>query len=129
MDTDECRAFNARLWAEELAERAREADELRQREQGRAGGRQPPDSEVGLAAEAGARAQAQRELEQLSKGRTPAWVPTGLGGAVGIPLLFVGLGIGTSGLLLALFHRGSVGGWLLVVAVAALLLAAFRRAT
>ncbi|MGO8971714.1 MAG: hypothetical protein ACLQDQ_19325 [Myxococcaceae bacterium] len=88
-----------------------------------------PDSQAGLAAESVARAQAQRALDELSQVRTPGWLRTGLDGTLGVPVLWGGLALGIAGLLLALFRRSPVGGWVLLVAAAALLLAAWRRAT
>ena len=128
LDTEDCRAFNARLWAEATAAREREAEELRRLEQGMATGVGPVEGEPVSAAELAARAEAQLELERLSRGSTPGWLrPAGLALGVG-PLLVLAVALGIPGLLFALSHRGAFGTTVLLLGLGSLLLAAWRRA-
>ncbi len=126
LDTEESRVFNARLWAEATA--AREAEQLQRRGQGRAGDVGPLDGEPVSAAEVAARAEAQLELERLSRGSTPGWLrPAGVALGAG-PLVVLSVALGIPGLLFALSHRGFFGTTVLLLGLASLLLAAWRRA-
>jgi len=128
LDTEEGRAFNARLWAEATAAREREAEEFRQREAGRATGVGPLDGEPVPAAELAARAQAQLELERLSRASTPGWLrPAGVALGAG-PLLVLSVALGIPGLLFAFSHRGFFGTTVLLLGLSSLLLAVWRRA-
>ncbi len=126
LDTEECRVFNARLWADVTA--AREAEQLQRRGQVRAADVGPVDGEPVSSAELAARAEAQLELERLSRGSTPGWLrPASVALGAG-PLLVLAVALGIPGLLFALSHRGFFGTTVLLLGLASLLLAAWRRA-
>lgn len=124
LDTEQGRAFNARLWAETTATRQKEEEMLRRRQQAREAG----DVEAVSPAELAARAEAQLELERLSRASTPSWLrPQGLGVGAG-PLLLVSAALAVPGLVFAISHRGRVGLAVLLLGIVSLLLAAWRRA-
>lgn len=128
LDTDEVRAFNARLWAEMKAARKREAEGLREREALRRGVAPVAgqSAEQAVAAELAMREEARRALEQPSGWASSGpWSSSNLG--VRLPRLLFVVMLGLS-LLVAFSRRGTVGGWAaLVVAFGALVAVAARR--
>ncbi len=124
LDTAENKAFNERLWADATAERQREAEELsrlqklRQEEQD---GAAPASQGV-----AGAH-RTQLALDESDRPGTPTWLHSVRSSALR-GWVVLALGLGVSGFLLAAFHRSPLGGVVVLAALAAVLLAASRRA-
>ncbi len=129
LDTDEARAFNARLWAEMTAARERETQESREqqvRRQGFAAGTTAGSDEV-LLAELAAQESARRALERPSGwassdawgrglGSSPRFLPLLVTVALGLPVMF------------GVFRRGVAGGWtVLLVVLGAFAVLALRR--
>jgi hypothetical protein len=128
LDTDEVRAFNARLWTDMTAAREREAEELREREALRRGfssGSTVASDEASLA-ELAAREQARRALEAPSGWAGGGWAQNLTSGSRVLPLLVVV--VLALPVLFGFFRRGVAGGWgAFLLMVAALALLGLRR--
>lgn len=128
LDTDEVRAFNVRLWAEMTAARARETEELREREAFRRGVGPVASQSTAqtMAAELAAREEARRALEQPSGWASSSpWSFSNSGARLPRFLFAVALGLPV---LAAFSRRGMVGGWAaLLVVLGALVVLAARR--
>jgi len=125
LDTAENKAFNERLWAEATAERQRETEELgrlqklRQEEQE---GAAPVSQGV-----AGKAHRTQLALDESERATTPTWLHSVRSSALR-GWVVLALGLAVSGFLLAAFHRSPLAGLVVLAALAAVLLAASRRA-
>jgi hypothetical protein len=133
LDTDEVRAFNARLWAESRAAREREAEASARRQQeflaeavalGAARRRHAED----LASGVGERERARLEQEGLWPQAGPGWALLRTLPDRWMRAAVLALAVTIPGLLLLFARRGSAGFWLGVAgAVAAVLLFGPRR--
>jgi hypothetical protein len=121
LDTEEVHAFNVKLWADITHARARETEELRQREAFRQEG--ASQSREALAAEFAAREKARQQLELPAAWISRSWLRSNGGTTSPGLLLFLAVGIPV---LLFAFRRGAAG-IALLAGLVVLAVAAYRR--
>ena len=128
LDSEEVRAFNSRLWAEMTAAREREAEQLREFEAVRRGGTPVTagGAEQAMVDELAARADALHAPETPSQwGLWGSWRFSNA--RLSVPQILIAVALGLPALV-ALYRRGAVGSWLvLLVALGALVAVAARR--